>query len=637
MQSKPESVSDIFLPVCQYVIPIFQRHYVWSKEDQWEPLWEDLLSQVRVRLDGRVPKPHYCGAIVIDEKRRTNISEPNRFNVIDGQQRLTTFQIMLSAMRDVCIKQEAISSAQKIGKLIFNAAEYNDANDIQNHVKLRPTKFDRASFFDVLATADREKLRQKYHTVFKAKAPRKGVEKLVEIPNSVGAYIFFYDSISRAVTHPEEFFGTDSYTSQEVLDALSHGLTEDFHTVVILLDQTDDAQVIFESLNYRGQPLLAADLIRNYAFMRAEQNKEDVNDIYETDWAKFEDRFWTSEERQGRIKKQRIEFFFANFLVANTGSEINQSRVYQEYLSWITDTKHDLRVKQEIKYIVQYANVYRELVEPRGNSELEGFSKFLSAFDITIAFPLIMAVFTDGNLDKLERAQILLDFESYIVRRSICGRTPKGYNKLIIQAIKELKSKRQGARTFQQFLLSSKAESADWPDDEQFEAAFIRKPLYRNLPSSRLLYILKRLEAAQLSRFSEEVKINADLNIEHVMPQTWFGIWPLGNGSHVTPDQVEQARKLDMLGLPLDAKQKQLLLRDNLVDTIGNLTLIVGKLNSSIGNSLFERKRNAILEHSALRLNRYFHHHIEWDESAISLRSSSLYKEALGVWPRPSS
>ena len=89
----------MFSPQCQYVIPIFQRHYVWTRDVQWESLWEDIISQVRVRLDGRTPKPHYCGAIVVDEKKKVSIGDTSRFDVIDGQQRLTTFQIILAALR----------------------------------------------------------------------------------------------------------------------------------------------------------------------------------------------------------------------------------------------------------------------------------------------------------------------------------------------------------------------------------------------------------------------------------------------------------------------------------------------------------------------------------------------------------
>ena len=196
MRSNPQSIAEIFSPQCQYIIPIFQRHYVWNKEDQWEPLWEDLVAQVRVRLDGRTPKPHFCGAIVIDEKRKAVVTDASRFNVIDGQQRLTTFQIILSALRDVAIKHSNRHIITNMGKLIFNANKPEKPEQTGSHeesVKLRPTKFDRQPFFDILFSADREKVREKYYAVYAA-AHKKGkqAQKVVELPNTVSAYLYFY-------------------------------------------------------------------------------------------------------------------------------------------------------------------------------------------------------------------------------------------------------------------------------------------------------------------------------------------------------------------------------------------------------------------------------------------------------------
>ena len=86
--------------------------------------------------------------------------------------------------------------------------------------------------------------------------------------------------------------------------------------------------------------------------------------------------------------------------------------------------------------------------------------------------------------------------------------------------------------------------------------------------------------------------------------------------ANATPEQVEQARKWDMLGLSLDALSKAIMERENVVDTIGNLSLLTFRLNSSVSNGPFEDKRNAILQQSALRLNRYFQTIGAWDEGA---------------------
>ena len=357
----------------------------------------------------------------------------------------------------------------------------------------------------------------------------------------------FTDSISRLAADPEETFGSESYTSEEVLAAVSDALLADFHSVVIMLDNSDDAQIIFESLNYRGQPLLASDLIRNFAFMRAEQNHENVEQVYADEWSRFEDRFWIAEDRQGRLKKPRMEFFFANFLASYTGDEINHSRIYQEYLGWINYKKHAMDVRSELHLISQYADVYKNLVIPIGSDDLANFARFLAAFDITIAFPLVMAIFTARDLDLGQRSDMMLDLKSYLIRRAICGRTPKNYNKLFLSAIKDLRSRGISSSNLRQFLSSQKGESADWPEDEEFKVAFTKRPLYRDLSAPRLVYILRKIEDAETSRFSETITIHSDLSVEHVMPRSWYGVWPLKTGGHANIEQVEQARKWDML------------------------------------------------------------------------------------------
>jgi len=206
---------------------------------------------------------------------------------------------------------------------------------------------------------------------------------------------------------------------------------------------------------------------------------------------------------------------------------------------------------------------------------------------------------------------------------------------LFLVAIKELRSKGFSPVSLRHFLLNQKGESNDWPEDAEFQACFHRRPLYRDLPPGRLTYILRKLEAAERSKFSESVTINSDLSLEHILPRAWAETWSLKNGQFANSEQIEWTRKQVMLQLPLDVLSKEIARREEAVDTLGNLTLIVGRLNSSISNRPFAEKRGAILQHSALRLNRYFHSVEGWDESAIAARSVTLFGDAQMLWPRP--
>jgi hypothetical protein len=149
VDAKPLSIARLFKNPGQYVIPVFQRHYVWDKENQWEALWEDILSQARAKLDGS-PKPHYCGAIVLDQKKQQGVEELARFDVIDGQQRLTTFQIVMSAMRDVGAAHGHTDLLKKLVPLLVNQNFADLPNPESDQFKLCPTRYDQNQFKDIL-------------------------------------------------------------------------------------------------------------------------------------------------------------------------------------------------------------------------------------------------------------------------------------------------------------------------------------------------------------------------------------------------------------------------------------------------------------------------------------------------------
>jgi uncharacterized protein with ParB-like and HNH nuclease domain len=317
MFANPQSIAEIFESPAQYMIPVFQRHYVWDLEKQWEGLWEDLVSQARVRLQGMTPKPHFCGAIVVDQKKQQAINELTRFDVVDGQQRLTTFQIILAAMRDICQVKGLNRLADRVITYIVNQNFAQQKDPSSDQFKLRPTRYDAEFFHDVITFGDREKLRQRY-----VASRSSGRAKADPLPKIVGAYLYFHDQLSRSITNQDEVFGSETYETDEIMSAFVDAFISFFRSVVIMLDNSDDAQIIFETLNSTGTPLLASDLMRNYIFRRAEHNKENVDELFETNWSQYEQPFWTIEQKQGRITRPRLEFLMTNVLAKKTASEV---------------------------------------------------------------------------------------------------------------------------------------------------------------------------------------------------------------------------------------------------------------------------------------------------------------------------
>lgn len=621
-------IAKLFRNSAQYVVPVFQRHYVWDKENQWEALWEDILSQTLAKIDG-VPKPHYCGAIVLDLKQQ-GVDELTRFDVIDGQQRLTTFQIVLAALRDIAITHDSSSALKTLIPLLVNQNATDLPNPELDQFKLRPTRFDQQQFRDVITFGDREKLRQKYVL------PRRGKPSHHTDARIASAYLYFYDKINEAVENREEVFGSDAYSAEATIEAITTSFTQYFQAVQITLDATDDAQVIFESLNSRGTPLLASDLMRNRIFLRAEQDGDRVEWLYDKYWSQFEDKFWTDEEKQGRLKKPRLEFFMVNVLSARNASEVHLSRIYQEYLSWLSGVRYTFSVEAELNDLSTMATVYKEMIQETSYTSPGRFGRFLNIFDISTLHPFVMAIWKEHSDNDTALAEIFRDLESYLVRRLICQRGTKNYNRMFLSGIKELRPNGFAPDAVRSFLLEQTAISQDWPTDAEFRSHWLTQAAYGAIAPARLNYILSRIEQAQRSKFSEEVTINSALTVEHILPQSWFEFWPLPDGSTVTSEFADDARRSHTLGLHLDGRGMAAARRQNLVNTFGNLTLLMRPLNSSVKNAAFDTKRAAILDHSALRLNRVLNAKASWDEEAILERGELLLADALGVWARPS-
>ena len=237
MQTTDILVRALFDRDVQYIIPLFQRHYVWDEDNQWAPLWEDIIKRTDQNLSGSQTS-HFTGAIVVHQKM-ANLDEVPKFEIIDGQQRLTTFQIILCALRDRCLCLK--SEDTKYGEIANQAKRYLlnqeiwDSDVTDEEYKLVPTEYDRDSF----------------QALVKGRTDQSS-------GNIKDAYDYFKKKII-----------SDMGTDQDKMRNLFNSLRGSFSFVQILLDSDDEPERIFESLNARGKSLLQFDLLRNNLFMRA--------------------------------------------------------------------------------------------------------------------------------------------------------------------------------------------------------------------------------------------------------------------------------------------------------------------------------------------------------------------------------
>jgi hypothetical protein len=234
--------------------------------------------------------------------------------------------------------------------------------------------------------------------------------------------------------------------------------------------------------------------------------------------------------------------------------------------------------------------------------------------DVTTAYPLLLHVCSDSGLSEESLNQIFIDLESFLVRRLVCRLSTRGYNRLFLDLLAIAKQATDPAESIRGWLAEQTAEANRWPSDEEFARGWMNLQPFRDLLRARLRMVLEAIEDQLRSEKSEGIELRGTLQVEHLMPQAWQEHWPL-------PEEVD----------PIEARGR----REASIHRFGNLTLLTKRLNPAVSNSGWERKRKGILEHSALALNRQFHHVLFWDEARIEDRTNEMYGVAARIWRRP--
>jgi hypothetical protein len=396
--------------------------------------------------------------------------------------------------------------------------------------------------------------------------------------------------------------------------------------VVIQLDDKDDAQEIFASLNGLGKPLKPIDLIRNDVFYRARRAGEDDEAIFEEHWKTFEDPFWEVMTRQGRFNKSRIDFFLGHVLVAETGKEMNLGKLAAEYQNYARKRQFG-SVTSEIEHIVQYVPAYRALVQSGTAHLVDDIARFLRIWDLTTFYPLIFHVSVQDIPDE-EETQLFELLKAYIVRRDLCGLTSKNYNNVVLRCLQRLRQDGTSAANLLALFSEMEGDAARVPPDVEVVQRFGQRKVYGELPTPRLRYLLEAIEHRKRTAFDEGIMATTAPTVEHVMPQKWAEKWPLPDGRTApceSPFVAIISHKVDA------AMQEQISRRDQLVNSIGNLTLVTSSLNPSLGNESFDEKK-LLLAKSLLVLNREIAGHDVWNEDVISTRGAELARLATEIW-----
>ncbi len=600
MNADTKTLLKLFGADVRYEVPMFQRPYVWEQDKQWEPLWTDLVSACDQLLKEHslrgdwaeaalAAPPHFFGAIVLDPIA-VGAGGVDRRQVIDGQQRLTTLQLLIAAVFHELDGDHRFTREKRLlGKLLRNDPDLSSPGS-ELRFKVWPTKYDRPSFVNSMqGVADSSERLGQAHLFFRRA---------------------FRTWLNEALDQGDETAATHVAAMQTLLRTL-------VKIVVIDLDPNDNAQAIFEVLNARGTELLAIDLVKNSLFRTAQQRGEDVDALYKQEWHRFDTKPWRRKVRVGRLKRPRADQFFTYWLVLKTGQDIHSQQLFPTFQRLLKE--HEGPIGELILDLTRYADVF---------DSFDGFDPFspdgkfferMRELDVTTFHPLLMLLYglPESELPIEQRSETLDVIESWLARRAFCGWPTKQYNKIAPALISRVLEETGDARDI--IIGSLRAfdgGTAAWPTDEEFITTLAEEPAYGRLRQSRVRMLLAGIEGHLRRGLSEQLSNLGNVHIEHVLPQQWQSNWPL--------EQTENPH--------LAAAS-----RDEAKHMLGNLTLLTDKLNLKQSNQAWEDKRERLQRHSLLLLNKRLLESAPaaWDEEAIEARSRVLAAAAAKVWPGP--
>lgn len=541
----------------RYVIPVYQRKYDW-KNDNCRQLYEDLKKIV---LDRR--GSHFFGSIVSSVVPDGSKIE---YHIIDGQQRLTTITLLLLAIRNLIAQGKVTQGEDRLDEQISQRFLISPWAKAEDKIKLRPVRSDRDALWRLFGDE----------------------EDYDQTSNLTINYRYFYDTLQK-----EEVPIDDLYAAIGKLDIIS-----------ITLDQGDNAQLIFESLNSTGLALTEGDKIRNYILMG--QKPAVQNRYYDSYWTKIE-----------KCTVNDVSGFIRDYLSVKRRVTPNINNVYRAFKTYAEENR--LQTETLLIDLLRYARFFEKLLTCKSGLKDETLDACLyrmMRLGIVVTRPFLMEVLRlnqDGKLMAEDVRNIFLITENYLFRRNICEVPTNALNKVFLNLNGEiLKFDNTADQYVDKFIyaLLSKKESGRFPDDDEFSAALVSKQIYQ-MRGKYKAYLFERFENFGTIE-TKDVYTHLDKNtytIEHIMPQ------------HLTPAWIEE------LGVNYAE------IHETWLHRLANLTLT--GYNPKLSNKPFDEKRDAEeggYKASGLKMNQNIAAKKSWGLAELEERSEEMVTLAEKIW-----
>jgi len=462
MQARDVFLTQLMQGPKQFLVPIFQRTYSW-KEVHCAQLYKDIIQAGK---SGQV-QSHFIGSVVLIPNQQMMAAIP-QWQVIDGQQRLTTITLLIAAMvqRARELGLETIAATPLAG-----IADYYLTNSFGDGVlryKLLLSKSDKSSLCTLVDQQNRQ------------------------------------DGISGKIPQNYSYF-LERFKDSDAIESAYQGLQKLKVVEVTLQTGQDDPQAIFESLNSTGVDLSQADLIRNYVLMR--QTHEVQTRLYEEIWYPMEQLF-------GSAYANKFDRFAQDLLtlVTRSNSLVKAGDVYTLFKQWFSEQIKEHSVEDVLGGIHNHARFYAaySLLKEEDSSLREAFSDLRAL--VEVATPVIIRLYQlheVGNLSKDEFIKSVRLLESYVLRRSVCDMQTRSLGNIFASLAQKITNERPLENL--SVAIARFSKNSRFPNNTEFFEALLHKDLYE----SRICkFVLDRLE----NDSKERIDTNS-FSIEHVMPQ----------------------------------------------------------------------------------------------------------------------
>lgn len=551
-----------------FIIPVYQRNYDW-KITQCKQLIKDIEGIIDTN------DSHFIGTVCIKPNGRY------KSVIIDGQQRITTLLLIFKALYD-------ISQDSEFKRKIKNRYLIDEFS--RDDLKLKPIKKDEGVFKKLIIND------------YFDETDYDSVEKLSNIYIN---YIYIKEEINKSIEK-------NIYSLLDFEDALKR-----LEIVELELD-SENPQIIFESLNSTGLDLSDSDLLRNYLLMSLKY--EDQEYLYNTYWSKIEENLHNNH--------LILEDFLVYFLIVKKRSN---STIYNGKKAQITNNKLYLSFKRDypsmnrnniqeveecFKEILEYSKYYKHFIfndeTVRESLSLEDrlfydLVYLLNSKDSVIILMYLWSRFSRGDIDVLTLISCIKALISMALRASVCEKVglSKQFSALLIQKLDKWDKKKDFLSLFWKVLTMGQG-SYSFPSDAEFAYALQTRFLYKSLGSRKMKYLLYSLEEFENSK---EVPKYSDSTIEHIMPQTLSEEW-----------KKYLKTKNDLSNY------------ESNLHLLGNLTLT--GYNIELGNALFDEKKKKYIQSNYINTRR-LKEYTNWTSKEIKERTEDMLKECIKIWELP--